>query len=282
MPTSNRWTSAFFQAHPVFRTEQFLSAAPSTAATAHALLRAHRAGGRLTNLRRGLWAVNEPGSPPVVDAYAVASLATNDAILGLRSAMQLHGFGYAMHSVVTYYASSPAARFECQGTLIRGLKHPIRLVEQGVVDLETVVVDRMATPVRVTSLERTLVDMLDRQDLSGGIEETWRTAEQLGWLDDRRLLRYVHARRSAVLAARVGYVIDNMPELGFPAASLDELRTIATTLSPGPFELAPHERGERRYVHAWRLRVPQAVVDRSWEEPCCTGSRSSPPAGSTS
>jgi predicted transcriptional regulator of viral defense system len=150
---------------------------------------------------------------------------------------------------------------------MRGVQHPIRLVEQDLVDLETTQVDRLGTSVRVTSIERTLVDMLDRQELSGGIEEIWRNAQQLGWLDDRRVLSYVHARRSAVLAARVGYLLEQLPELRVPTEALAELRDIATTLSPGPFDFAPHERGDHQYLHAWRLRVPVRVFERAWEEP---------------
>ncbi len=267
MADTNQWTSAFFRTHPVFRTDQFLAAAPSTRATAHALLRAHRTSGRLTNLRRGLWAAHEHRDDQVVDPYVVASVITDDAIVGLHAAMELHGFGYSMHSIVTYYAARPVPSFECQGTLIRGVTHPKRLVEQELARLETLAIDRLGAQVRTTSVERALVDMLDRQELSGGIDEVWRTAEQLGWLDDRRLLTYVRARRSAALAARVGFLLEQHPQLQFPASGLAELREMATTLSPGPFELAPQERGPRQYLHAWRLRVPQAVIDRAWEEP---------------
>lgn len=244
-----------------------MAAAPSSRATAHALLRANRVAGRLTSVRRGLWAAHELGEDHAVDAFAIAGMTTEDAIVGLHAAMELHGFGYSMRSVVTYFAARPPTAYEHAGTRFRGVRHPIRLVEQDLVDLETTQVDRAGTQVCVTTIERSLVDMLDRQELSGGIEEIWRTTQQLGWLDDRRILRYVQARRSAVLAARVGYLLEQLPELQFPADALAALRAITTTLSPGPFDFAPHEHGELHYVHEWRLRVPHSVIDRTWEEP---------------
>jgi predicted transcriptional regulator of viral defense system len=39
--------------------------------------------------------------------------------------------------------------------------------------------DRAGLQVRVTSLERTMVDLLDRPDLSGGYEEIWRSWEEI-------------------------------------------------------------------------------------------------------
>ena len=44
-------------------------------------------------------------------------------------------------------------------------------------------VDRAGLAVRVTSLERTLVDVLDRTDLSGGWEEIWRSLEMVEFFD---------------------------------------------------------------------------------------------------
>ncbi len=268
MTTGIRWTESFFHAHPVFRTEQFVDAAPSTRATAHALLRQHRRTGRIASVRRGIWfAPSSRFTPEAPDPFAVAAAVAPDAVVGLHAALRLHGYGHSQLSTLTYYASTRPATFDCSGMQLRAVAHPAALVTLDAVDLETEQVERAGTRVTVTSLERTVVDMLDRQDLSGGIEEVWRSATQLSWLDERRVLRYVHARNSATLAARTGFLLEQLASLNVPPSALHELQALAQTLSPGPFEFAPDERGPRRYVHAWRLRVPESVIERRWSEP---------------
>jgi len=44
-------------------------------------------------------------------------------------------------------------------------------------------VDRMGLDIRVTSLERTLVDVLDRPGISGGWEEVWRSLEMVEYFN---------------------------------------------------------------------------------------------------
>ena len=60
--------------------------------------------------------------------------------------------------------------------------------------METHVYDRMGMDVRVSSIERTLVDSLHRPNLSGGWEEIWRSFESVNFLDlDQLIMRFCWA-----------------------------------------------------------------------------------------
>jgi predicted transcriptional regulator of viral defense system len=51
--------------------------------------------------------------------------------------------------------------------------------------------NRSGVDLRVTSLERTLVDVLDRPDLTGSWEEIWRSLEAVEFFDLDQVIAYV-------------------------------------------------------------------------------------------
>ena len=52
-----------------------------------------------------------------------------------------------------------------------------------------------------TSLERTLVDVLDRPDLTGSWEEIWRSLESIEFFDIEQIVEYVLLLENATLAS---------------------------------------------------------------------------------
>ena len=118
--------------------------------------------------------------------------------------------------------------------------------------------------VRVTSLERTLVDTLDRPDRSGGWEEVWSSLESVEFFDLDRIVEYVLLLGNATTASKVGYYLDQHREsLMVGEHHLEMLR------SRRPRQ--PHYGDRRRsgdgnLVAEWNLIVPTEVVERSWAE----------------
>jgi predicted transcriptional regulator of viral defense system len=73
-------------------------------------------------------------------------------------------------------------------------------------------VDRAGLSVRVTSLEHTLVDVLDRPDLGGGWEEIRRSLEMVEFFDLDVVIEYTLLRESATTAAKVGLFLEQHQE----------------------------------------------------------------------
>jgi predicted transcriptional regulator of viral defense system len=121
--------------------------------------------------------------------------------------------------------------------------------------------DRLGQDVRVASLERSLVDVLDRPDLGGGWEEIWRSAESVEYYDISQVVEYALLLRNATTAAKVGFFLEQHQEqLTVAASQLDRLREVRSR--------QPHylERGRSgRLVAAWNLIVPEEVLNRTWE-----------------
>jgi predicted transcriptional regulator of viral defense system len=262
-------TSWFFARHPVFSVDEFAAARIETKRVSqHALLSHHIRAGRLLHVRRGLYAAVPEGfraDSYMVDPYLIVARATDDAIVAYRSALALHGYSYSVHNTMTYLtAKRESTKFMFQGTEYIGVTQPTALLKQGLESTGVDLVDRVGMHIRVTSLERTLVDCFDRLDLAGGIEEAWRSLEAVTYLKLKPLLDYIVLLDNAVTSAKVGFFLDmNKERLHVSEKDLDFLR------GRRPQHPTYMFRSERagKLVPVWNLIVPRNVLERSWEEP---------------
>ena len=71
------------------------------------------------------------------------------------------------------------------------------MIEHHATQFETISVDRQGLEIHVTSLERTVVDVLDRPNYGGGWEEIWRTAEHISILNMDKIIRYADLLNNA-------------------------------------------------------------------------------------
>ena len=117
---------------------------------------------------------------------------------------------------------------------------------------------------RVTSLERALVDVLDRPGLSGSWEEIWRSLAAVEFFDLDVVLDYVRLLDNATTAAKVGFFLDQHAEaLMVEEAHLTALRAMR------PNHAHYLQRGQReggRLISEWNLIVPEEIVEQAWAE----------------
>lgn len=113
----------------------------------------------------------------------------------------------------------------------------------------------------MTTLERTLVDVLDRPDLAGGLEEAWRSLAGVPLFDLEAVLDYVRLRGQATLAAKVGFFLEQRKDaLGVRDEALARLRRLRPR--------QPHYLDRRlggRLAPGWNLIVPTTILARAWE-----------------
>jgi len=194
----------FFNKNPVFRHEAFVAFLGSTGSyrtkTREALLAYHAREGHLLRLRRGLYAAVPRGSDPddyPVDPCLLGGHLANDSVLSHHSALQFHGKAYSLHHRFTYLTHTTRRPFVFRGQEFLAVPFPKVLLAQQA-ELFGVTTQRHAGgKVRVTSLERTLVDVLVRPDLGGGWEEVWRSLESVEYLDMEKVTDYTLKLRSA-------------------------------------------------------------------------------------
>lgn len=259
----------FFDDHPVFSHDEFVSAhtadgrSPNTSNT---LLRKHLAAGRILRIRRGLYATVPQGADPQtarIDPYLVATALTDDAVVAYHAALQFHGKAHSMSRRFHYLTCARARPFSFRGADFVPVRVPAVLREHPDLGGGIQEVRHAGGVVRVTTLERTLVDVLDAPDKGAGWEEIWRSLELVEFFDLDAVVDYARKLGSAVTAARVGFFVEQHRDaLMADDTHLAELSVLAPD---EPRYLDPRRR-PGRLVPRWNLVVPEQITSRSWQE----------------
>ena len=82
-------------------------------------------------------------------------------------ALEFYGRAYSVRAHFSYSASRPLGSLMFRSHVFRGTKFPQALRRAGKESFGVTKTERFGVELRVTSLERTLVDVLDRPNLSG-------------------------------------------------------------------------------------------------------------------
>lgn len=261
----------FLHRHPVFTGEELAAhlAARGGAGprTAEAFLAYYTRTGRVVRIRRGLYAALPPGADSrsyPVNPYLIAARLTADAILSHHTALAYHGRAHSVWQHFIYSANRPVKPVTFQSRLYRGARFPAALLRAGAQHLGAVESEQKGLTIRVTGLERTLVDVLQRPDLAGGWEEVWRSLETVEFFDLDAVVEYVLLLGNATTAARVGFFLEQHQE---PLMVTDShLRPLRDRRPEQPHYMDPRRRQRGRLVKDWNLIVPRDVLARSWEE----------------
>lgn len=269
MPTIRHDT--FFRRHPVFTGEELaehLSTGGRVGArTQESLVAYHTRTGRLVRIRRGLFAVIPPdadGETYPVDPYLVASRLTPDSVLSHHTALEFHGRAYSVWQHLTYLASRPVEPLTFRSHVYTGARFPEALVRVGKEDFGVSTMERADVSLRVTGLERTLVDVLDRPRRSGGWEEIWRSLESVEFFDLDKIVEYVLLLGNATTASKVGFYLDqHRDSLMVEESHLSALRS-RRPKQPHYVERKTGRDGS--LVTDWNLVVPTELIERSWAE----------------
>ncbi len=261
----------FLRKHPVFTgndLEKYLSSVGRVGPRNREAILAHcQRAGRTVRVRRGLYAAIPPGTDPdsyPIDPLLVAARLTWDAVLSHHTALEFHGRAYSVRNHFVYSSSDPLGSLTFRSHVFRGAKFPQALRLSGKENFGVLTAERSGGELRVTSLERTLVDVLNRPDLSGSWEEIWRSLESIEFFDLDRVLEYTRLLGSATTGAKVGFFLEQHRE--FLMVDHSHLEALRDLRPRQPHYLDRARRKPGRLVSEWNLVVSQDVLDRAWGE----------------
>ena len=261
----------FFARHPVFTWQDFATFYSTRGAansrSAEALLAYHTKTGRVLRVRRGLYAVVPVGVSPdaaPVDAYLLASRSADDAVLAYHTALEVHGTAYSAHERVIFVTTRGSRPWSFRSMEFRPVRVPRALREKGAANAGVTTVDLVGLDVRVSTLERTLVDVLDRPALGGGWEEAIRSLEAVSFFDLDAVADYALLLGNSTTVAKVGFFLEQHREtLAVEERHLERLRAHRPRR---PHYVARRIGGENVFLREWNLVVPAALVERTCEE----------------
>jgi predicted transcriptional regulator of viral defense system len=214
--------------------------------------------GRVTRVKRGVF-VRSDGDGGVaataVDFVALASRMAPDAVVAYHTALEAHGVAQSVFERLTFVTWTKAKATSFQGRELIPVRPRAGLVEGGG-GAWVERIERSGLEVRVTDIERTVADVLDRPGLAGGIEEVWRSLDAVPALDTERLEAYVTRLGSRTVAAKVGYFLEcRREELVVPPGVLERLRA---RVPAAPVYMERRRGG--RLVARWALIVPVRLL----------------------
>jgi len=260
----------FFDATPVFTRVEFEAARTETARrsprTTDSLLRRYVADGRLLRVRAGLYVVVPRGveaATAPVDPYLVATKLAPDATVAHHAALQFWGKAYSVWQRFHFVTETSTRALRFRGLEFVPVKVPLPLRQLPTSERYDTELRHAGGTVRVTTLERTLVDVLDVPSNAGGWEEVWRSLEMVEFFDLDAVASYVVKLGSALTAARVGFFLEQHREaLMVDDKHLEPLRR----LRPRQPRYLDARRKPGKLVAAWNLIVPDDVLGRTWAE----------------
>jgi len=260
----------FFARSPVFTHSEFLAAhavgTERSVHTANNLLAYHLEAGHIVRVRRGLYATVPRGVDPVtatVDPYLVATKLAADAVVAYHAALQFHGKAYSVSNRFAYLTRRRARPLRFRG--VEFVPVPVPVALRGVANAESGIVEHLHAggTVRVTTLERTLVDVLDAPRHGGGWEEVWRSLESVEFFDLDAVVKYACMLGSALTVARVGFFLEQHRD-----TLMVEQRHLETLAAHAPRQ--PRYLDRRREHGAldsrWNLIVPHRIRSRAWAD----------------
>ncbi len=259
----------FFETHPVFTHGEFVAAHTAkgrSERTSNNLLARHLASGRLMRVRRGLYATVPRGvdaERAAVDPYLVATKLTDDAVVAYHAALQFHGRACSLWRRFHCLTGERRRPFSFRGMEVVPVQAPVAV--RSLTDLGGGVIEtrHAGGVVRVATLERAMVDVLDAPDKGGGWEEIWRSLEMVEFFDLDAVVEYAVKLRSALTAARVGFFLEqHRDDLMVEDKHLDVLRAHA----PAQPRYLDGKREPGKLVPGWNLVVPGHMLESTGKE----------------
>ncbi len=256
-------TATFLSAHPVFTRAEFAAAFghPASAANVTSLLRHHLRAGNIKRVSREVFAAvpaHLAADRMVVDRFAAASKLRSDGVLGFHSALELHGIAYSEFNEVQLISAGRTELVDLPFGACRFVTPPKVLVAAGKADYMTMTMDRQGVAVRVTAIERTVVDVLHRAELAGGAEELVR------YLDPAKVADYVELLDNRSISSVSGWWLEKRQSaLG---VTDDVLARLRGRLPRSKHYALGAEPGHAVLVKPWRVLLPPQAVDAAFED----------------
>lgn len=260
---------SFFANRPVFTSSEFNEYLDKrekrNVSTRDSLLAYHVKKGRLLRVKRGLYVVIPEGMYSEnfpVDPYLLASKMADDAILAYHTALDIHAKSYSIYNQFQFLTEHAVRIVSFRNYTFKAVRPPKPLLDKEKVEFGVRLMERGGLEIKVTGLERTLVDLLDKPDLGGGWEEVWRSLESVEFYDVDEVVDYALLLKKATVAAKVGFFLEKNKERLFVAKN--QLQMLKKKVPKQPHYMDKKHKG--RLSKQWNLIVPESILEKSWGE----------------
>jgi predicted transcriptional regulator of viral defense system len=208
--------------------------------TADSLIKEYKRKGYIESVRRNLFVVvSMETKRAIANRYLIASNLIFGNHVSHHSAFEYYGFANQVFNVVYVSGNGRFAPFEYDDVVFH---HVESRIPDGVVQLDD--------GVRLTDIERTVLDSIHDFEKIGGLEELLRCLSLIPHVDEEKLLLYLEVYDKQILYQKSGYILEHFK---------NPLR-----LSSHFFETCKNRRkGSVRYLYHGIMHESH-VYDRQW------------------
>lgn len=153
---------------------------------------------KILKVRNGLYVCADFSGYPLSTKYEIATKIADDAYVCYHSALEYYGVANQVYNSLTVGSKKRFNDFTFND--IDYIRKQSKI--------EVQVVNIVTSSVRVTSLERTVIDCIDDIDSGGGIDEILTVLDQIRLLDETKLIETLKAYNSVFLYQKTGYVLE--------------------------------------------------------------------------
>lgn len=153
---------------------------------------------KIIKVRNGLYVSLDQTGSINVSKFEIASKISNDSFICYHSALEYYGLANQVFRTIIVGSTSRINSFEFDS-----IEYLCKLTRN------TEFIDYIKyAGVRVTTLERTIIDCIDDINLAGGIDELLNSLSQIKFIDEKRLLDVLKSCNKVLLYQKVGYILE--------------------------------------------------------------------------
>lgn len=212
--------------------------------------------GLVKAVRRNLYTVVNPATDaPICDKFELSSRISTTSYVGWHTALEFHGVAHQPFYNAYVGSQSRFKAFSFEGTYFIYCSAPLEPSQ------ENGIMTPIGNPyIRVTDLERTVIDCCDRIERAGGIEELLHCMEGIFLLDESKLAKYLALYNKTFLYQKVGYVLEHSKDYCQISDSFIEMCRAKGALHTKQLTTTGDS---DTYLRRWKLYVPKDCVTKN-------------------
>lgn len=150
-------------------------------------------------IRNNLYALIDPSTNDIYSTkFEIASKISNTSFVCYHSALEYYGFANQVFGVVLVCSLTKFNNFIFEDN--EYICKPVKSIK--------FVNDIASEGIRVSSLEKTIIDCIDNIDLAGGIEEVLNALEQIKYINENKLLEILKDINKMYLYQKTGFLFE--------------------------------------------------------------------------
>ena len=213
------------------------------------ILRRYKKQGFISQVRRDLYVVTDLANKvSLATKFEIAGHITSSSYLSYHAALEYHGMANQVFYELYISSDEVFNRFYFEGISYTFCRSKI----------QTGIVNPVTDPlVKVTDLERTILDCIDCIDLSGGLEELIECFAIITYVNEEKLSDYLSQFNKQVLYQKTGFILSYFKkEMRLSDNFFEQCK--AKTGKSTRYLTEKHE--SNTYFKEWKLCAPQNIL----------------------